>query len=124
VKSCAARRAVRREDRGMTSDATEALRRCERLLALIAEAMEMERAFAAHASGLDLSTRSLLRPILEEALARLEPLLAQPPTRSLREWVRELVDLELEVDAVLSRRGWRSLSVDPDAPPPELTDRI
>jgi signal transduction histidine kinase len=124
VKSCAAHRDAGRDDRRMTADATEALRRCERLLALISEAMEMERAFASRETGLDMSTRSLLRPVLEDALMRLEPLLAQPPVRSLKDWVRELVDLELEVDAVLSRRGWRTIAPDADGPPPMLTDRL
>ena len=108
------------EDRPMTLE-TEALTRCERLLALMAEAMEMERAFRSTAAAADATTRNLLRPILEDALARLEPLLAQPPQGSLQAWVRELVDLELELDAAISQRGWRALSLDGELPP-VLTD--
>ncbi len=94
---------------------TEALHRCERLLALMSEAMEMERAFGERTAGVDASTRSLIKPILDEALVRLEPLLAPSAGRSLAECVRELVDLELELDAALSKRGWRVLGIDRDA---------
>jgi hypothetical protein len=101
----------------------EALRRCERLLALMSEAMDMERTFSAHATGIDASTRSVIRPILEQALARLEPLLSGRPARSLTECVRELIDLELELDAALAARGWRVLRAEHDDAPPVLNDR-
>jgi hypothetical protein len=100
----------------------EALRRCERLLALMSEAMAMERASAEAASGADARTSSLLRPLLEDALARLESLPTRSPPLTLQEWVRELVDLEFELDRMLARRGWRVISV--DAGPPLLTDRF
>ncbi len=104
------------EDRGMTLE-DEALLRCERLLALMSEAMEMERAFGAGTVGADASTRSLLMPILKDALTRLEPMMSSPPRRSLKTWVRELIDLELELDAAISQRGWRTLSVGLESPP-------
>jgi hypothetical protein len=101
---------------------TEALRRCERLLALLAEAMEMERAFVERTAGVDASTRSLIKPILDDALLRLEPLLSERDGRRLPECVRELVDLELELDAALAKRGWRVLGSERDAPPPPHAD--
>lgn len=103
----------------------EALRRCERLLALMSEAMAMERASGDAAAHADADTRSLLRPLLEDALVRLEALPSCTTTRSLQDWVRELVDLELELDRVLARRGWRIIAADPDAEagPPTLTER-
>ncbi|MEI7447081.1 MAG: hypothetical protein WCK28_19490 [Burkholderiales bacterium] len=91
---------------------TEARRRCERLLALMAEAMEMERALDEGTSHTDTSPRSLLKPILEEALARLEPMLVPGPGHSLQHWMTELTDLELQLDAAISQRGWRVLSAD------------
>lgn len=91
---------------------TEARRRCERLLALMAEAMEMERALGEGTSEADASPRSLVKPILEDALARLEPMLVPGPTHSLSRWMSELTDLELALDAALSKRGWRVLAAD------------
>jgi hypothetical protein len=99
----------------------EALRRCERLLALMSEAMEMERTSGDAAAHADAHTRSLLRPLLEEALARLEGLQRCSSARSLQDWVRELIDLEIELDSVLARRGWRAIAVDDD--PPTLLER-
>jgi hypothetical protein len=101
---------------------TEALRRCERLLALMSEAMEMERMSAHAAAAADAHTRSLVRPLLEEALARLEALQVRAPVRSLQVWVQELVDLEIELDSVLAQRGWRAISAS-DSDPPMLTER-
>ncbi|RPH46457.1 MAG: hypothetical protein EHM87_02055 [Burkholderiales bacterium] len=97
------------------STETDARRRCERLLALLAEAMEMERAVNERATQIDASPRSLLRPILEEALVRLEPLLRPEPTLPLNRWISEMTDLELQLDAAISQRGWRVLSPDGDA---------
>lgn len=119
MNSFASHDALADEDLGMTLE-DEALLRCERLLALMSEAMEMERAFGAGTAGADASTRSLLMPILEDALSRLEPMMASPPRRSLKTWVRELVDLELELDAAIARRGWRTLSLGDE--PPVLND--
>ena len=101
----------------------EALRRCERLLALMSEAMAMERASGEVAAHADAHTRSLLRPLLEDALVRLESLPTRTSTRSLQQWVRELVDLELELDRVLAKRGWRVIAADAQAAPPLLTER-
>jgi hypothetical protein len=98
------------------STETDAQRRCERLLALLAEAMEMERAVNDRALQMDASPRSLLRPILEEALTRLEPLLRPSPSLPLNRWISEMTDLELQLDAALSHRGWRVLGRD-TAPP-------
>jgi hypothetical protein len=97
----------------------EALRRCERLFALMSASMEIERALGAGTVGPDATLRSMLRPILEGALARLEPMVSDVPQGSLQCWVRELIDLEL--DAAISQRGWRTLSVGL-APPPMLSD--
>ncbi|MFN9774794.1 MAG: hypothetical protein ACK54X_19510 [Burkholderiales bacterium] len=99
----------------------EALQRCERLLTLMSEAIAMERASGEAASGADAHSRSLLRPLLEDALARLESLPMHSPPLSLQEWVRELVDLEFELDRLFARRGWRVIAT--DAGPPLLTDR-
>ena len=99
----------------------EALQRCERLLALMSEAIAMERASGEAASGADAHSRSLLRPLLEDALARLESLPMRSPPLSLQEWVRELVDLEFELDRLFARRGWRVIAA--DVGPPLLTDR-
>jgi hypothetical protein len=96
---------------------TEAVRRCERLLVLLTKAMTMERALGERGAELDASTRSVVKPILDDALARLEPLLAPRADRSLADCVRELVDLELELDAALAKRGWRVIGDEQDAPP-------
>lgn len=89
----------------------EARQRCERLLALMAEAMEMERAIVDGTRQTDASPHSLLRPILEEALLRLEPLLAPDPAHSLQRWMSELTDLEAQLDAAIALRGGRRLAV-------------
>jgi hypothetical protein len=47
-------------------------------------------------------------------------MMSSPPRRSLKTWVRELVDLELELDAAIARRGWRTLSLGGE--PPVLND--
>jgi hypothetical protein len=104
------------DDRRMSLE-TEAVRRCERLLVLLTRAMAMERALGERGAELDSSTRSVVRPILDDALARLEPLLAPRADRSLADCVRELVDLELELDAAFARRGWRVIDDGHDAPP-------
>ncbi|MFM1987583.1 MAG: hypothetical protein RJA99_540 [Pseudomonadota bacterium] len=91
---------------------TEARRRCERLLVLMAEAMEMERALDERTSHADAQPHSLLKPILEDALARLEPMLVPGPGHSLQHWMSELTDLELQLDAAISKRGWRVLAAD------------
>jgi hypothetical protein len=96
----------------------DARRRCDRLLALLAEAIEMEREVNARAIELDASPRSLLRPILEDALVRLAPLLNPAPSMPLLRWVSELTDLELQIDAAISQRGWRVLAPRSDAEPP------
>jgi signal transduction histidine kinase len=116
VNSFASHSALGIEDGPMTLE-NEALQRCERLLALMSEAMEMERALGAGTVGTDATLRSVLRPILEDAIARLEPMMSGTPKRSLQAWVRELVDLELELDAAIAQRGWRTLSVGLEAPP-------
>jgi hypothetical protein len=98
------------------SPETDAQRRCERLLALLAEAMAMEHAVNQRTLQMDASPRSLLRPILEEALTRLEPLLHPSPSVPLNRWISEMTDLELQLDAVLSHRGWRVLGLDTEPP--------
>jgi hypothetical protein len=102
-----------KDDRSMSTD-IDARRRCERLLALLAEAMEMERATHERATQIDASPRSLLRPILEDALVRLEPLLRPNPTLPLNRWISEMTDLELQLDAAIAQRGWRVLAPDAD----------
>lgn len=89
---------------------TEALRRCQRLLELMAEAMRMERSVDAAARSADASPASLLRPTLERALQRLEALLSPASGGSMNDWLSELVDLELELDALIARRGWRVIA--------------
>ncbi len=98
---------------------TEALRRCARLLALIEEAMRMEHAHSARLAGSDTSTTGLVRPILEQALVRLEPMLAGLAVDGLQPWLGELVDLEMALDTAIARRGWRALEL---APMPGDTD--
>lgn len=102
----------------------EALRRCERLLALMSEAMAMERASGDAAAHADVHTRSLLRPLLEDALARLESLPSRTSRGSLQAWIRELVDLELELHRILAGRGWRLIAADVDAGAPPLDDCV
>ncbi len=111
----------RRHDPRMSLE-NEALRRCERLLALMAEAMAMERASGDAATRADLHTRSLLRPLLEDALARLESLPSRTSRGSLQAWIRELVDLELELHRILAGRGWRLIGADADRGAPPLDD--
>jgi hypothetical protein len=111
VKSYALHAAHRRHDRHMSLE-DEALRRCERLLALMSEALAMERASGEAAAHADVHTRSLLQPLLEEALARLESLPSRPSRRSLQAWIRELVDLELELHRVLAGRGLPLIAAD------------
>ena len=76
----------------------------------------MERAVNERALQMDASPRSLLRPILEEALMRLEPLLRPSPALPLNRWISEMTDLELQLDAALSQRGWRVLGRDTEPP--------
>ena len=76
----------------------------------------MERSVNERASQMDASPRSLLRPILEDALLRLEPLLAPAPSLPMSRWLSELTDLELQLDAALSHRGWRVLRRDIEPP--------
>lgn len=78
----------------------------------------MEREVNARAIELDASPRSLLRPILEDALVRLQPLLNPAPSLPLLRWVSELTDLELQLDAAISQRGWRVLAPRIDTEPP------
>jgi hypothetical protein len=89
---------------------TEALRRCQRLLELMAEAMRMEQSVDAAARAADASPSSLLRPTLERALKRLEALLSPASGASVNDWLSEMVDLELEIDALIARRGWRVIA--------------
>ena len=76
----------------------------------------MERAVNDRALQMDTSPRSLLRPLLEEALTRLEPLLGPSPSLPLNRWISEMTDLELQLDAALSHRGWRVLGRDTEPP--------
>ena len=93
---------------------SEALRRCQRLLELMAEAMRMEQSMDAAARAADASPASLLRPTLERALQRLEALLSPVSGGSVNDWLSEMVDLELELDALISRRGWRVITAGQD----------
>ena len=99
------------------SPENEALRRCERLLGLMDEAMRMERALQLQTAAADTSTHSLVKPIFEQALERLEPRVAPGRGGSVRDWIRELVDLELALDAALAQRGWRVLGLDAERGP-------
>ncbi|MCA3179396.1 MAG: hypothetical protein O9345_04080 [Burkholderiaceae bacterium] len=101
---------------------TEALWRCERLLAMLSEAMTMEHALVARTVGADAATRSVIKPILDDALVHLEPLLTCRSHRTLAECVREFIDLELELDAAFVARGWRVPRSDHDDGPPVLND--
>ena len=101
-------------DHSAMSAELEAHRRCERLLALMAEAMEMEHAVGQRTANADATPTSLLMPILQDALARLEPMLARAARGSLHHWMSELIDLELRLDAAISQRGWRVLGPDRD----------
>ena len=98
------------------SPENDAIRRCERLLALMAEAVEMERVVGERTAGADATTHGLLAPILHEALVRLEPMLRAESRRPIGQWISELTDLELQLDALMSRRGWRAWG--PAAEPP------
>lgn len=99
---------------------SEALRRCQRLLELMAEAMRMEQSVDAAARAADVSPELLLRPTLERALGRLEALLSPSAGGSVSEWLREMVDLELELHTLIARRGWPVIGTDEDRPAPTL----
>ena len=124
VTSVNARQTAAAHHRSMTHDAADVLKRCERLLTLMGEAMELERSLEVSAEMADVRTRSMLRPILEDAFARLETLRVMPTQRSLNAWVTELISLELELDKVFSQRGWPVQHADPDGAPPTLNDRL
>jgi hypothetical protein len=85
----------------------EALQRCTRLLDLMTEALRREQASVHGAGGADARLQTQLRPLLEQALHRLETLLAPASDSALQAWLQELTALEHDLDALLNGRGGR-----------------